>query len=72
MSRLWSWPVGLTTEVINVYQEGFSYIAERIAAGGYCDIEHMLFKFLPHEYIYEVAKTGVCGNIGPNGMRVDD
>jgi hypothetical protein len=72
MSRLWSWPVGLTPEVIAAYQDGFTYIAERIAAGGYCDIEHMLFKFLPQEHIHEVAKTGISGNLGPNGVRIDD
>jgi hypothetical protein len=72
MSRLWSWPVALTDQVLTAYQDGFVYIAERISQGGYCDIEHMLFKFLPHEHIQEIAKTGVSGNIGPNGMRVDD
>jgi hypothetical protein len=72
MSRLWSWPVALTDAVIKAYDDGFLYIAERIASGGYCDIEHMLFKFLPQEHIHETGVTGVCGNIGPNGQRVDD
>jgi hypothetical protein len=72
MSRLWSWPVALTDEVIKTYEDGFVYIAERIAAGGYCDIEHMLYKFLPKQHVYEVGMTGVTGNIGPNGMRIDD
>lgn len=72
MSRLWSWPVSLTDEVISTYENGFVYIAERIAAGGYCDIEHMLYKFLPQSHIHEVAMTGVSGNIGPNGARIDD
>lgn len=72
MSRLWSWPTALTDEVIRAYEDGFLYIAHRIAEGGYCDIEHMLFKFLPAEHVHEVEMTGVSGNIGPNGMRVDD
>jgi len=72
MSRLWSWPVALTDEVIKAYEDGFVYIAERIAAGGYCDIEHMLYKFLPKQHVYEVGLTGVTGNIGPNGARIDD
>ena len=72
MSRLWSWPTDLTDTVIDAYQRGFTYIAERISQGGYCDIEHMLYKFLPQEHIHEIARTGVSGNIGPNGMRVDD
>ena len=72
MSRLWSWPVALTDEVIKAYEDGFVYIAERIAAGGYCDIEHMLYKFLPKQHVHEVGLTGVTGNIGPNGARIDD
>jgi hypothetical protein len=72
MSRLWSWPVSLTDDVIKAYEDGFLYIAWRIAEGGYCDIEHMLYKFLPQEHVQEVAMTGVSGNIGPNGQRVDD
>ena len=72
MSRLWSWPTALTDEVITTYEDGFVYIAERISQGGYCDIEHMLYKFLPQEHVHEVAMSGVSGNIGPNGARVDD
>ena len=72
MSRLWSWPTALIDDVLTTYEDGFVYIAERIAAGGYCDIEHMLYKFLPQEHVYEVDRTGVSGNIGPNGMRIDD
>lgn len=72
MSRLWSWPVDLTDQVITAYEDGFVYIAQRIAEGGYCDIEHMLYKFLPAEHITEIARTGVSGNIGPNGSRIDD
>jgi hypothetical protein len=72
MSRLWSWPTALTDQVIKAYEEGFVYIAERISQGGYCDIEHMLYKFLPQEHIQEIPRTGVSGNIGPNGARVDD
>jgi len=72
MSRLWSWPIALTDQVLKSYEEGFLYIAWRISEGGYCDIEHMLYKFLPQEHIHEVERTGVCGNIGPNGKKVED
>lgn len=72
MSRLWSWPIALTPNVITAYEDGFTYIAERISEGGYCDIEHMLYKFLPNEFIHEVSRTGISGNLGPNGTRIDD
>lgn len=72
MSRLWSWPTDQTQTIIDLYQEGFVYIAEVFANGGYCDIEHMLFKYLPPELVTEVARVGVQGNIAPNGAPIKD
>jgi len=72
MSRLWSWPVALTKTVIDVYNNGLDYMAQRLAQGGYCDIEHMLYKFLPQQHLIEVNPIGLKGNIGPNGAPVDD
>ena len=72
MSRLWSWPKDLTETVIDVYNEGLAYIANRISQGGYCDIEHMLYKYLPADLITEVGPIGLSGNIGPNGAPVND
>ena len=72
MSRLWSWPATETSTVINCYEQGLMYIAQTMSAGGYCDIEHMLFKFLPTELVTEVTRVGVQGNISPNGHPVID
>jgi hypothetical protein len=72
MSRLWSWPASATASVIDAYDEGLDYMAERLAAGGYCDIEHMLYKFLPADLILEASPVGLEGNIGPNGAAVND
>ena len=72
MSRLWSWPAEETQTVINCYEQGLMHIAQTMSAGGYCDIEHMLFKFLPAELVTEVDRVGVQGNISPNGQPVTD
>ena len=73
MSRLWSWPAQMTQRIIDeVYDAGLNYMAERISQGGYCDIEHMLYKFLPADGVLEVHKVGLEGNIGPNGAAVND
>lgn len=72
MSRLWSWPASATAQVIDTYDAGLGYMAERLAAGGYCDIEHMLYRFLPADLILEASPVGLEGNIGPNGMAVND
>lgn len=73
MSRLWSWPAKITERIIDeVYDAGLNYMAERLSQGGYCDIEHMLYKFLPQDLVLEVNKIGLEGNIGPNGVAVND
>jgi hypothetical protein len=72
MSRLWSWPTALMPEVLDVYSRGLVYMQERIVNGGYCDIEHMLYKFLDHNKVIEKELVGICGNIGPNGAAVKD
>lgn len=70
MARLWSWPAHLTNDVIRVYYDSLSYIAERIAHGGYADIEHVLYKFLPPELVTEIPLMGVEGTIAPTGQTI--
>jgi KaiC/GvpD/RAD55 family RecA-like ATPase len=72
MSRLWSWPAKITQEIIDMYDAGLDYMAARLSQGGYCDIEHMLGKFLPAHKIIEIEKVGLEGNIGPNGSAIND
>lgn len=67
MARLWSWPSALTPAVIEVYRSSLDYIAARLKDGGYADIEHVLYKFLPQELVLEIPKLGVEGCIAPNG-----
>lgn len=72
MSRLWSWPANQTIKVAEAYSEGFIAMALRIAQGGYFDIEHMLFKYLPAELVTEIPRVGLTGLLGPNGVCVED
>ena len=72
MSRLWSWPVSLMEEIITVYDNSLAYMGERISAGGYADIEHCLYKFLDKEKVIQKVPLGIFGNIGPNGMPVQE
>jgi hypothetical protein len=72
MSRLWSWPSSKTETIIDTYNRGLEFIASRISAGGYCDIEHMLYKFLPAELITEIRPIGLEGAIAPNGAAVKE
>ncbi len=70
MARLWSWPASYTQEIIQVYQDSLSYIGQRISQGGYADIEHVLYKFLPPDLVVEIPKLGVEGTIAPNGIAI--
>lgn len=70
MARLWSWPIALLDDVIQVYRDSFIFFAERVAVGGYVDIEHVLYKFLDPSGVCEIQKLGVEGCIAPNGTAI--
>jgi hypothetical protein len=70
MARLWSWPADQTERVIQVYNDSLSYIGQRVSQGGYADIEHVLYKFLPPELVQELPVLGVEGFIAPNGVPI--
>lgn len=70
MARLWSWPANQTERVIEVYNDSLSYIGQRVSQGGYADIEHVLYKFLPVDLVTEIPVLGVEGTIAPNGIPI--
>jgi len=70
MARLWSWPASQTERVIQVYKDSLDYIGERVSRGGYADIEHVLYKFLPVDLVTELPVLGVEGSIAPNGVAI--
>jgi len=72
MSRLWSWPADVTEQVVDAYNDGFVAMAERYAEGGYFDIEHMLFAYLPQNLVTEIPRVGLRGLLGPNGVAIED
>lgn len=70
MARLWSWPASKITNAIKVYEDSLVFFAERLSQGGYVDIEHVLYKFLPPEQVHEIQNLGVEGCIAPNGTPI--
>jgi hypothetical protein len=70
MARLWSWPAEQLDTVIQVYDDSLSYIGNRVSQGGYADIEHVLYKFLPESLVQEIPLLGVEGFIAPNGVAI--
>jgi len=72
MARLWSWPVDITERIIKVYEDSLYYMADRVKQGGYADIEHVLYKFLPADLVTEIPVLGVEGSIAPNGQPIQN
>lgn len=72
MSRLWSWPVHRTDEIIEFYQKSIKEFSERANNRGYIDIEHLLAKFLDQNVVLEKSPIGVEGYIAPTGTAVKD
>ena len=72
MARLWSWPADITERIIEVYEDSLWYMADRVKQGGYADIEHVLYKFLPADLVTEIPVLGVEGSIAPNGQPIQN
>jgi len=72
MARLWSWPADITERIVKVYEDSLNYMAQRVTDGGYADIEHVLYKFLPADLVTEIPVLGVEGSIAPNGQPIQN
>jgi hypothetical protein len=70
MCRLLSWPASRHADMIEYYKIGRNYMVQRLAKGGYADIEHCLCYSIPPSLVKEVDEVGVYGNIAPNGQPI--
>lgn len=72
MSRCWSFPRDMLLSMAETYKSMLDDMIARVKAGGYLDVEHLLYKFLPPDQVSEKEIIGVQGNLGPNGILVKD
>lgn len=72
MSRCWSFPSLYITQMATTYEQMLVFMLDRVKNGGYVDIEHCLYKFLPSTLVVEKSVIGVQGVLGPNGALVKD
>jgi hypothetical protein len=72
MSRLWSFDAELLDFVIARYELMLAFMTDRVEKGGYVDIEHCLWRFMPPDRVHELERAGVAGYLGPSGTRVED
>lgn len=70
MCRLLSWPSSRHLDMIEYYNKGRDYMVNRMAVGGYADIEHCLYHAIPRDLVQELDEVGVFGNIAPNGAPI--
>lgn len=64
MTRLYSFPGEFRTFYANVLVQVSRYLWKTYASGGLTDIEHGLYKHLPHDLCDFVSPIGVEGRIG--------
>jgi hypothetical protein len=72
MSRCWSFPATQLKKMHAQFVAMRDHMASRVNAGGYIDIEHLLFVHTDPELVHEVGTIGVQGLLGPNGILVRD
>jgi hypothetical protein len=72
MSRLWSFDASLLATVREAFGRMIERMVERLNAGGYIDIEHLLYRCMPREQIAMRMPLGVSGRLAPDAAEVSD
>ena len=73
MTRLWSWPIKKQHIVYKFYEYAINELIARSTDGRFADIEHLLYKFMDPNDIFEVKKIGIKGVLsGRSDMEVDE
>jgi len=72
MSRLWSFDVCLLPTVRHAYGQMIERMVERLNAGGYIDIEHLLHRYMPRSRIAIRTPIGLSGRLAPNAREISD
>jgi hypothetical protein len=72
MLRVYSFDRVLLDDFIARVSVMTKHMQERCNSGKYIDIEHLFCKFLPEDLVLEIARTGVAGNVAPNGTFIEN
>jgi len=72
MLRVYSFGANRQREFLMLLDDMIAHMQERVNSGGYIDIEHLWYKFLPRDSIIEFDRTGVRGHVAPNGTFIEN
>jgi hypothetical protein len=72
MLRVYSFGGNRIAEFILLLEDMVEHMQDRVNGGGYIDIEHLWYKFLPKADVVEFARTGVKGLVAPNGQAIEN
>lgn len=72
MLRVYSFGANRIPEFTLLLEDMVEHMQDRVNAGGYIDIEHLWYKFLPKSDVVEFDRTGVKGLVAPNGAAIEN
>ena len=72
MLRVYSFGGNRIAEFILLLEDMTEHMQDRVNAGGYIDIEHLWYKFLPKADVVEFDRTGVKGLVAPNEQAIEN
>lgn len=72
MLRVYSFGGSRIAEFILLLEDMTEHMQDRVNSGGYIDIEHLWYKFLPKADVVEFDRTGVKGLVAPNGSFIEN
>jgi hypothetical protein len=72
MLRVYSFGGNRIREFLLLLEDMIAHMQDRVNNGGYIDIEHLWYKFLPKSDVVEFDRTGVKGLVAPNGQFIEN
>jgi hypothetical protein len=72
MLRVYSFGAKRLGEFKLILEDMIEHMQDRVNSGGYIDIEHLWYKFLPKSDVIEFDRTGVKGLVAPNGSFIEN
>ena len=72
MLRVYSFGGNRIPEFTLLLEDMAEHMQERVNNGGYIDIEHLWYLFLPKSDVVEFDRTGVKGLVAPNGQAIEN
>ena len=72
MLRVYSFDGSLIDDYMQKIKMMIDDVQNKIVNNQYIDVEHLFYKFVPQDNIFEIARSGITGNISKTGALIEN